>query len=82
MRELQHETPVVQDEEPEWVQRMRAKGYNIRRGTGPAMSEIPDAMFPPPVHRVRRRIALIGRGIRRVLRLDASTTMGPDASLS
>jgi hypothetical protein len=50
MRELQHETPEVQDEEPEWVQRMRAKGYNIRVGTtGEPMSEVPEAMFDPPM---------------------------------
>jgi hypothetical protein len=82
MPDVQHEAPAVQDEEPEWVQQMRADGYKLRRGTGPAMTEIPDAMFPPPVHPVRRRLALIGRGIRRMLRLDASTSTGRDASLS
>ena len=41
--------------EPEWVQRMRAAGYNIRIGTGEGtMSEIPDAMFDPPVSRATR----------------------------
>lgn len=47
-------------EEPEWVQRMRAAGYNIRVGTGEGtLSEIPDAYFyPPPTlrNRIRRKI--------------------------
>ncbi len=48
--------------EPEWVQRMRAKGYNIRIGTGEGtLNEIPDAFFyPPPSLRSR-----IGRSLAR-----------------
>lgn len=73
--------PDVQTDEPLWVQRMRAEGYNIRRGTREGhLSEIPDAMFPPPVHPVRRRIALIARGFRKMLRLGPSTPRGGDAS--
>jgi hypothetical protein len=47
--------------EPEWVQRMRAAGYNIRIGTGEGtMSEIPDAYFyPPPSLRSRIRVRIV-----------------------
>lgn len=83
MPELQHEVPQVQVEEPEWVQQLRARGQPVRRGTGEGrLNEIPNAMFPPPVHPVRRRLALMGRGIRRILGLDGSAPEGPDASFS
>ncbi len=54
-------------EEPEWVQAMRAAGYNIRIGTGEGtMSEIPEVMFDPPFtlrRRIRLRIASIFRNV-------------------
>jgi hypothetical protein len=59
--------------EPEWVQRMRAAGYNIRVGSGEPMSEIPDAYFyPPPTLRNRTRESLV-RGYRRLVRALTST---------
>ncbi len=73
--------PDVEIEEPLWVQRMRAKGYNIRVGSGEPMSEIPEAMFPPPVHPLRRRIALIARGIRKLLRMGPFSRSGRHAPL-
>ena len=61
--------PDVEVEEPLWVQSMRAKGYNIRVGSGEPMSEIPDAFFyPPPMHPLRRALAWIPWGIREALR--------------
>lgn len=55
-------------QEPEWVQRMRAAGYNIRVGSGEPMSEIPDAYFyPPPTLRSRIGESLV-RGYRRMVR--------------
>lgn len=57
--------------EPEWVQQMRARGYNIRIGTGEGtMNEIPDAFFyPPPTlrSRIRRRILRAYRRLTRAL---------------
>lgn len=54
--------------EPEWVQRMRAAGYNIRMGTGEGtLNEIPDAYFypPPSLHsRIRRSIARAYKKVR------------------
>lgn len=74
--------PEVNVEEPLWVQRMRAKGYNIRIGnTGEPMSEIPEAMFPPPVHPLRRRIALIARGLRKRVRMEPFSRNGRHAPL-
>lgn len=41
--------PDEQTTEPQWVQRMRAAGYNVRIGSnGEPMSEVPDASFTPP----------------------------------
>lgn len=59
----------VPREEPEWVQRMRAAGYNIRVGTldGP-MSYLPDAFFYPPPgvpRRLLRRLEGTSRGVFR-----------------
>jgi hypothetical protein len=35
--------------EPAWMQRMRAAGYDLRRGTLlEPLSEIPEVMFTPP----------------------------------
>jgi len=63
----------LQTEEPAWVQQMRARGYNVRRGTlDEPMSEEPDAMFPPPLHPVLRALAWIPWGLRKVLRLGQS----------
>ncbi len=76
MRDLQHETPAVQDEEPAWVQRMRAKGYKIRRGTGPAMSEIPDAFFYPPPSAPRLFAQRVISALRKVLGSNPSTQAG------
>ncbi len=54
--------------EPEWVQRMRAAGYNIRVGRGEPIPEIPDAYFyPPPTLRNRIRESL-GRGFKKLVR--------------
>ncbi len=54
--------------EPEWVQRMRAAGYNIRVGRGEPIPEIPDAFFyPPPTLRNRMKQS-IGRGYRKLVR--------------
>jgi hypothetical protein len=56
--------------EPEWVQRMRAAGYNIRVGTvGEPMSEIPEVMFDPPLtlrQRIQYRIASVFRSVFRL----------------
>jgi hypothetical protein len=65
------ETPRIElPPEPEWVQRMRAAGYNIRVGTvGEPMSEIPEAFFyPPPTfwNRTRERIQ---RGYSKLFRI-------------
>lgn len=70
--------PDVEFEEPLWVRRMRAKGYNIRIGTsGEPMSEVPDAFFyPPPLHPLRRALAWIPWGIRKLVRRGASSRNG------
>lgn len=81
MPDLQHETLAVQDEEPEWVQQMRAAGYKIRRGTGPAMSEIPDAFFYPPPSAPRRFAQRVTSALRKVLGSNPSTRTG-NADLS
>lgn len=61
-------------EEPEWVQRMRAAGYNIRIGTGEGtLNEIPDAMFDPPVSRGSRIRGKILMAFRSLFRLPPST---------
>jgi hypothetical protein len=42
--------------EPEWMQRMRAAGYDLRRDDEPGpLSEIPDAVFTPPPAREKVR---------------------------
>ncbi len=72
--------PDVEIEEPLWVQRMRAEGYNIRIGnSGEPMSEIPEAMFPPPMHPLRRTLAWIPWGIRKLVRLGAFSRNGRHA---
>ncbi len=58
-----------QRQEPQWVQRMRAAGYNIRIGTGEGtMNEIPDAFFYPPPSRWSRTRRHILRAYRKVIR--------------
>lgn len=54
--------------EPEWVQRMRARGYNIRVGTGEPMSEEPDAAFYPPPYAIRSRFRSVGAAVSTILR--------------
>jgi NAD/NADP transhydrogenase alpha subunit len=69
--------------EPEWVQRMRAKGYNIRIGTGEGtLNEIPDAMFDPPMSRGARIRARIVMAFRSLFRLQPSTGRTTHAPLS
>lgn len=67
--------------EPEWVQRMRAAGYNIRIGTGEGtLSEIPDAYFyPPPTlrSRIRRSVVRAFGKLARALTLDRRATHAP-----
>jgi hypothetical protein len=69
-------------EEPEWVQAMRAAGYNVRVGTGEGtLSEIPDAFFYPPPSlrtRIRRRIL---RRYRKLVRALTSARRTPHAPL-
>jgi hypothetical protein len=68
--------------EPEWVQRMRAAGYNIRVGTGEGtLNEIPDAMFDPPVSRGTRIRHRILTAFRRLFRLQPSAGRARHASL-
>lgn len=59
--------------EPEWVQRMRAAGYNIRIGTGEPMAEIPDVMFDPPLPRSTGIKQKIITAIRSLFGLQPST---------
>jgi hypothetical protein len=67
-------------EEPEWVQRMRAAGYNVWVGTvGEPMSEIPEVMFDPPLtlrQRMQYRIAGVFRSLFR-LKPSADATHAP-----
>jgi hypothetical protein len=56
-------------DEPEWVQRMRAAGYNIRIGAGEPMSEIPEVMFDPPLTLRQRMHYRIASAFRSVFRL-------------
>ena len=75
--------PDVEIEEPLWVQRMRARGYNIRIGSGEPMSEIPDAFFyPPPMPPLRRILTWIPWGIRKLVRLGAFSRNGRHAPFS
>lgn len=68
--------------EPEWVQRMRAKGYNIRIGTGEGtLNEIPDEMFDPPESRADRMRRKILAGFRSLFRLPRSTGRATHAPL-
>ena len=74
--------PDVEIEEPLWVQQMRAKGYNVRIGSGEPMSEIPEAFFyPPPMHPLRRIFAWVPWGIRKLVRLGAFGGRGRHAPL-
>jgi hypothetical protein len=68
-------------EEPEWVEAMRAAGYNIRVGTvGEPMSEIPEVMFDPPFtlrQRIRLRIASVLRSVFRLQPAAGRATHAP-----
>lgn len=60
-------------EEPEWVQRMRAAGYNIRVGTlDEPMSYLPDAFFYPPPGVPRRLVRRLDATCRGVFRANGS----------
>ena len=63
--------PEMNSKEPLWVQRMRARGYSIRRGTldGP-MSEIPEAMFTPPPRTARNLARTVVHALRSVIRVN------------
>lgn len=67
--------------EPEWVERMRAAGYNIRVGTGEGtMSEIPEVMFDPPLSRSSRIKLRILKAFRSLFHLQPAagrTTHAP-----
>lgn len=67
--------------EPEWVQRMRAAGYNIRIGTGEGtLNEIPDAYFYPPPSlrsRIRGRIVRACKRMAHALTSARRTTHAP-----
>lgn len=64
----------VPREEPEWVQRLRARGYNVRVGTlDEPMSEIPEAFFYPPPSAPRRMVQRLASTFRKVFRANAST---------
>lgn len=68
-------------QEPEWVQRMRAAGYNIRIGTGEGtLAEIPDAYFyPPPTlgSRIKGRIVRVCKKMAHALTSARRTTHAP-----
>ena len=67
-------------EEPEWVQRMRAAGYNIRRGLGEPLSEIPEVTFDPPLSRRQRiqyRLASVFRSLFRLKPTDGREPHAP-----
>jgi hypothetical protein len=67
----------VPREEPEWVQRLRARGYNVRVGTlDEPMSEIPEAFFYPPPSAPRRLAQHLAGTFRKIFRANASTRAG------
>jgi hypothetical protein len=67
--------------EPEWVQRMRAAGYNIRVGRGEPLSEIPEVMFGPPLSRRQGVQDRIVNTFRSLLRLKPLNGREPHAPL-
>ena len=67
--------------EPEWVQRMRAAGYNIRVGRGEPLSEIPEVMFDPPLSRRQRAQERIVSTFRSLFHLKALNGREPHAPL-
>jgi hypothetical protein len=67
--------------EPEWVQRMRAAGYNIRVGRGEPLSEIPEVMFDPPLSRRQRIQERIVHTFRSLFRLKPLNGRVPHAPL-
>jgi hypothetical protein len=67
-------------QEPEWVRRMRAAGYDVRVGSGEPMSEIPEVMFDPPVSRgsrIKHRIRTVFRGLFHLQPSTGHTTHAP-----
>jgi hypothetical protein len=86
MPELMTETPTPEQatEEPLWVQRMRARGYNIRIGTGD-LPEVPEVMFTPPprtLRNVTRSILYVLRHPLRTLLRTLLRSRWVDAALS
>lgn len=74
--------PDLKTEEPLWVQRMRARGYDVRSGTSTApLTEEPEVTFPPPVHPILRAY---GRTLRRLQKMFGvkPSTNGWNAPLS
>lgn len=76
----------VPREEPEWVQRLRARGYNVRVGTlDEPMSEIPEAMFDPPMRTrfggIRRGTAAVVSAVRNIFRTRSSNRHARHAPL-
>jgi hypothetical protein len=67
--------------EPEWVQRMRAAGYNVRVGRGEPLSEIPEVMFDPPLSRRQRAQERIVNTFRSLFRLEPLNAREPHAPL-
>lgn len=68
-------------EEPDWVQRMRAAGYNIRVGRGEPLSEVPEVMFDPPLSRRQRIQDRIVNTFRNLFRLKPLDGREPHAPL-
>ncbi len=67
----------VPREVPEWVQRWRAAGKNVRIGTlDEPMSEIPEAFFYPPPSPARRLAQRLAGTFRKVFRANPSTRAG------
>jgi hypothetical protein len=57
---------VVHDDEPDWVQNLRAAGVPFRRGSGPPLSREPDACFPSPAEFYGGPGGRLGRAFRRL----------------
>lgn len=65
-------TSAPRDDDPVWVRRMRAKGYDIRRGTLEGqMPEVPEAFFYPPPSLHERLVRRLTNAFRRVFRPNA-----------
>lgn len=55
--------PDLMTEEPIWVQRMRARGYDIRVGSGD-LPAVPEVAFTPPPRTLRN----VGRTVLHAVR--------------